>query len=549
MKFIKTLFSLIFLCVMHGAISQPPDIVKLEYYFDTDPGFGNGTAVTVSSGPVTNTTFNIDISGLTPGLHYVFFRALNADGVWSHVYKSIITKIETTSIANKPDITAGEYYIDDDPGYGNGTSITFTPDRTPVASFNIDLSGLSSGFHKVYFRMKDDNNKWSHNLIRNIVAVEITSPDPVPEIVNAEYFIDDDPGYGNGTPISVTSGKIIVTLSNTAITSLDEGFHRLYIRVQDNEENWSQVYIKRFFKVQLSNPTPGPDITKLEYFVDSDPGFGNGNEVTIAPDNPVDVLFEADIQGIIAGNHDLYVRACSETGQWSLINIIPFTVAEIELTALLQGPYDAGSMSTDLNNNGLLPTDQPYDSAPWNYAGNESVASIPNSTIVDWILLETRNGATSSEALIGDITSRHAAFMLSDGSIVGLDGSSNLSFNTGDTLTNFVVIKHRNHLGIISSQPLNFSDGLFEWDFSTGLGQAYNNEQTDLGSGIFGMVAGNANGDLQIDNNDMTDTWNLETGNQGYKNGDLNLDAQVNNTDKNEVWLPNLGSSSQLPEK
>ncbi|MEZ5196864.1 MAG: hypothetical protein R2764_10800 [Bacteroidales bacterium] len=43
-------------------------------------------------------------------------------------------------------------------------------------------------------------------------------------------------------------------------------------------------------------------------------------------------------------------------------------------------------MDTDLAEQGLIPLQQPFNIEPWNYEGDETVASIP-SDIVDWVLL------------------------------------------------------------------------------------------------------------------------------------------------------------------
>jgi hypothetical protein len=540
----KAIFSLIFLLALNCAIGQPADIVQLEYYFDSDPGFGNGTSVFVSSGAITNTTFNIDISGLSPGIHYVYFRALNANGDWSHVYKSIVTKIETTTIASAPNMTEAEYYVGEDPGYGNGTPISFTSDPTPIAGFNLNLTGLDAGYHKVYFRFKDENNRWSHDYIKNITVVELIPPEAAPEIVDMEYFIDTDPGYGNGITVPVTSGKVIETTFAADISGLDAGYHKVYIRTQDSYGRWSLSHISNIVKVILSLPEAIAEMTTIEYFIDTDPGIGNGTAVSISPVGVLDFTFEADLSGVSSGDHDLYVRIVDENGSWSMTHLLPFTVSEVELNAFLEGPYGTAQMQTDLNSSGYLPLDQPYSEEPWNYTGSESVASIPNANVVDWILLETRHAQDAGIAATSNYTSRQAVFLLDDGSIVDLDGSSNLQLNCGNTATNFVVLRHRNHIGVLSAQPLNYDGSSFNYDFTTSAGQAYGSNQKDLGSGIFGLFAGNANGDNTIDESDLYDKWDIETGNLGYFNGDMNMNTQVNNGDKNEIWLPNLGSIS-----
>ncbi|MCB0744556.1 MAG: hypothetical protein KDC67_11675, partial [Ignavibacteriae bacterium] len=51
-----------------------------------------------------------------------------------------------------------------------------------------------------------------------------------------------------------------------------------------------------------------------------------------------------------------------------------------------------------------------------------------------------------------------AALLKSDGSIVDIDGNSAVSFNGITSGNYYVVVYHRNHLPIISSQPITFSN-------------------------------------------------------------------------------------------
>ena len=46
----------------------------------------------------------------------------------------------------------------------------------------------------------------------------------------------------------------------------------------------------------------------------------------------------------------------------------------------------------------VIPLTQPYNGAPWNYTGTESVATIP-AGVVDWVLPELREAATPAQAL------------------------------------------------------------------------------------------------------------------------------------------------------
>ena len=70
------------------------------------------------------------------------------------------------------------------------------------------------------------------------------------------------------------------------------------------------------------------------------------------------------------------------------------------VNAYLKGGWNnpTGVMRTVLNSGGLLPLAQPYSAAPYNYNGSETVTSIPNANIVDWVLLELRKPSTGLAA-------------------------------------------------------------------------------------------------------------------------------------------------------
>ncbi|MCD4731417.1 MAG: hypothetical protein K8R74_12500, partial [Bacteroidales bacterium] len=114
----------------------------------------------------------------------------------------------------------------------------------------------------------------------------------------------------------------------------------------------------------------------------------------------------------------------------------------VALTALLEGPFDGGGMTTYLNEENLIPLTQPYSSPPWNYSGTESVATIPPN-VVDWVLIELRDATTSDSATQYRTFSRKAAFMLKSGYIVNLDGASSIFFNDIFNDDLYSVVHHR----------------------------------------------------------------------------------------------------------
>jgi hypothetical protein len=220
---------------------------------------------------------------------------------------------------------------------------------------------------------------------------------------------------------------------------------------------------------------------------------------------------------------------------------------KIDLKAFLEGPYDGVDMSTALNTNNQIPLSQPFNTSPWNYNGSESVSAIP-AGVVDWVLIEGRDSPTPEQATNSQIFTKQAAFLLSDGSIVGTDGVSPVSFLHYQPMYElFVVIHHRNHLSILSNNYLTENNGVYTYDFTTTSAQAYNNGQKELEGGAYGMYGGDANADGQIDATDKS-LWTANAGTKGYRKEDFNMDTQICNKDKNNIWVENINKTSQVPE-
>lgn len=223
----------------------------------------------------------------------------------------------------------------------------------------------------------------------------------------------------------------------------------------------------------------------------------------------------------------------------------------VDVTALLEGAYNGYEMLTLLNDDGHLPLSQPYHGSYWNYNGSESVASIPNAHVVDWVLVELRDAVDATSAIGTTVIERQAAFILVDGTIVGMDGFSDLQFNNAPTQNLFVVVYHRNHLSVMSANPLTESGGIYSYNFSTGATQAYSDGQSgqkEIVTGIWGMFGGDGANGGHITDFDKNNIWQPEAGTKGYSQADYNLDGQVENKDKNEVWVGNYMKSSQVPE-
>ncbi|MBC8488256.1 MAG: hypothetical protein H8D45_19690 [Bacteroidetes bacterium] len=228
--------------------------------------------------------------------------------------------------------------------------------------------------------------------------------------------------------------------------------------------------------------------------------------------------------------------------------ILP-AVYTVDLKVFLEGSFNGTEMETNLNIQGLIPNNQPFEGYPWYYSGTENVVSIPNSDVVDWVLVEYRDAPGASSATSGTMIACQAAFLLKDGSIVDLDGVSNLQLNNSINQQLFVVIWHRNHLGVLSNYALMELGGEYNYDFTSGENQAFGGSlaHKQIVPGVWGMISGDGNCDGEISETDKTNVWSVHAGEGIYQTGDFNLDGNVDNKDKDDILIPNLGSVGQVP--
>lgn len=222
----------------------------------------------------------------------------------------------------------------------------------------------------------------------------------------------------------------------------------------------------------------------------------------------------------------------------------------IDLKVNLEGPFNGVDMNTSLNSSDILPLSHPYNIAPWNYNGTESVVAIPNVNVVEWVLVELRDASDIVIATGETVVGIRAGFLLSDGSIVDLDGIGPLKFTDFTVNENlYAVVRHLNHLDIIGTNPASLIADTYHYDFTISENQAFGgiNGHKEIATDIWGMFSGDGNADGIINIDDKNTIWLNQTGQSGYKAADFDIGGKVDNKDKNEQWLENLNQQSQVP--
>ncbi len=289
-------------------------ISLVEYFFNEDPGFGEGISVPVTWGTHQELAVNFPLHDLDLGLNSLYIRAKSENGNWGPTfYQSFLVTRLPDSIY--PKITAIEYFFNDDPGFGKGISIPVNAGKHLQLAVNLPLDKLELGINTLYVRAKSENGSWGHTYQSSFLVTRL--PDAIRSKITAlEYFIDTDPGVGKAMPIGFQPDYQIVADVTLSLDALPDGQHILYVRARDDRGVWSAVFQQQFLV------TPGqsemPVITKAEYFVNTDPGFGKGIPVPInTPRQTVTKIFDVAPEHLTPGNDTVYIRVQDDRGKWS----------------------------------------------------------------------------------------------------------------------------------------------------------------------------------------------------------------------------------------
>lgn len=327
MKIVMKLFKTGIFCLLllFGVNSTAQNLTQAEYFFNTDPGVGNATALSITAGGEVNSTFNISTQGLSPGFHHLFIRFKNANHQWSLAEGRIIYIMATTEQEPVPPLVESEYFFDTDPGVGNANPLSVTPGEDVDIATSIPTTGLDPGFHTLFIRFKNDEEQWGIAEGRTLYIKPPEDQTEPPYLSDAEYFFDEDPGIGNGTAIPFDKNNLTL-LEYLPIEGLEPGFHNVFFRFQDNHGHWSLYEGRTFYVSTPAEIASPPLLTAAEYFFDEDPGTGGGTPVDFTAAANVVLNESIPLGSLPVGSHLLFFRFQNAEGIWGIAEARGFTI-------------------------------------------------------------------------------------------------------------------------------------------------------------------------------------------------------------------------------
>ncbi|MEY3399246.1 MAG: hypothetical protein RL220_1840, partial [Bacteroidota bacterium] len=340
-------------------IVPPTGIVSAEYFIDSpDPGPGNGISIAIPEGNDVSSFADISTIGLDPGVHYLSVRTRDAQGEWG-ITRTLPFFLSEDDGGVTPDpqaeLVAAEYFFDqNDPGPGNGIPMSpFNPGLTASISEDIDISSLSFGMHTISVRFMDSNGHWGMTSTSPFV-IEYTLPESLPDIllpiVAAEYFIGEDPGPGNATPIEISQGTVLDISRTIDLSGYPAGEYVLSVRTQDITGQWS---ITRSSSFTLENlPCTVPQVS----FASS---AGNANEtitlINTSSGVDLDATYQWDVlaDGVVDQTTQDASYIFSQPGSYEVLltvdngdNCVSQVIQLVEVGPVLSDEIDiAGSLS------------------------------------------------------------------------------------------------------------------------------------------------------------------------------------------------------------
>jgi|GEM_PF-6442393 len=208
--------------------------------------------------------------------------------------------------------------------------------------------------------------------------------------------------------------------------------------------------------------------------------------------------------------------------------------------ALLDGPLEisTGIMKDDLRSTYRIPLTEPYTQlgAVHHGSGGEEISPIilgdkGNNSIVDWVFLEFRNQLDPTL-----IENTSIGLIQRDGDIVSLDGESPLRLIGLYSDQYHVVLRHRNHLAIMTDDSYSFAnEDTTVVDFMQV--PLYGTNPVKVNAATSALWSGDADFSGVISAPDRNLTWNDRNNSiPKYLNTDCNMDGFVNASDRSIVW-------------
>lgn len=336
-----------------------------EYFFDSDPGIGNGTTITgITAGGVVDVTYLANSAALTTGMHILGVRTVNNLGLWSAPsFISFYVDVDRS-------IDKLEYYVDTDPGAGSATQILISP---PISNIDMDVviptASLPNGTYTLGVRAGRIDDNWSATATAAFTICSYATASFSANIACAGAATTFTDNSTNTLPGDVynwdfdNDGTIDdTTVGNTSFTYTAAGTYTATLEI--DRSGCTDVF-STIFTVE---PAPTPDAGIDQNICSNDaalsanaPGTGetglwnviSGNATITDPADPLSTItgitsYSTVLEWTISNT----VGACAVSDQVTILSNQPISAALVSVSASLGEMLNADVQSSAVINPG-----------------------------------------------------------------------------------------------------------------------------------------------------------------------------------------------------
>jgi len=283
-------------------------VTQIKYWVDSNPF----TVIDVTDSALVEIDELISTLSLGIGLHNLYMQCQDENGRWGAADKRSLIVTSLCNPFQERDITQIEYWVD-----GNSSTLVDIVDSAQVSiSEFIGTLSLGIGLHEVFLRCRDENGRWGAADKRSLI---VTSPSGVSQsryITHLEYWVDG----GLPTLVDIIDSAQVNINEFIGTLSLGIGLHEVFLRCQDDFGRWSGLEQRVLIVTSPVSVVEQKVLTAAEYFVNVDPGPGNGTPIPLPSDSIWDEGEEtvhSVITGLPLGLYLVGMRVQDETGRWS----------------------------------------------------------------------------------------------------------------------------------------------------------------------------------------------------------------------------------------
>lgn len=292
-------------------------ITQAEYFVDTDPGHGLGTAITITNGETVSISgLNVSTVGLTAGrVHRLFLRFKSNENVWSlpegRYFYPIAVNVGSVTY---DDIVQAEYWFNALPS--TFVDLTDSPNISYPAV--IPTAGLAlNTLHRFFLRFQDENGNWTIAEARYFyIFLGASGTIEVKNVTALEYWLDSNPP----TLVDISDAPT-GSFAQLISAGTETGIHTFSTRYRDEDGVFSMTETRRFVLISQtgSNYTP-KSIVACEYFVNGNPAPGGAIPLPTPTDGAYDEGQEENavvVTDLPIGYHLFCIRYQDSEGLWT----------------------------------------------------------------------------------------------------------------------------------------------------------------------------------------------------------------------------------------